>query len=45
MMYSLDMKMEIPSFPLSEADAFNSNPKIGAIAYRLPSAHDLLGVE
>jgi hypothetical protein len=44
-MYSVDQNIEIPSFPLSEENAFNSNPKIGAIAYRLPAPHDLFAVE
>lgn len=45
MMYSESQKVELASFPLSEEDAFNSNPKIGALAYRLPAPHDLFGVE
>jgi hypothetical protein len=34
----------VASLPLTEDDAFNSNPKIGTIAYRIPSVYDLLGV-
>jgi len=31
--------------PLTDTDSFNSNPKIGAIAYRLPSMATLFGKE
>lgn len=36
--------IEIPGRPLDEDDAFNSNPLLGFIVYRLPSPHDLFGV-
>jgi hypothetical protein len=29
MMYSDEYRVEVPSFPLSDEDAFNSNPKLG----------------
>jgi hypothetical protein len=44
MLYSNEFEMEIASTPLTEEDAFNSHPLLGAIAYRLPSVDELLGV-
>jgi hypothetical protein len=34
----------IPAFPLSEDDAFGSNPATGKIVYRFPPVHELLAV-
>jgi hypothetical protein len=34
----------IPGTPLDEDDAFNSNPMLGFITYRIPSPHELFGV-
>lgn len=36
---------EIPGTPLNEDDAFNSNPMLGFIVYRIPSPHELFGVD
>ena len=36
--------VEIPGTPLDEDDAFNSNPMLGFITYRIPSPFDLFGV-
>jgi len=43
-LYSHEFSRKIPSFPLSEDDAFGSNTLLGTIAYRLPSIEDLFGV-
>jgi hypothetical protein len=37
--------IEIPAPPLDEDDAFNSNPLLGFITYRIPSPFELFGVE
>ena len=36
--------IEIPGTPLDADDAFNSNPMLGFITYRIPSPHELFGV-
>jgi hypothetical protein len=40
--YEFDEKILAPL--LTEDDAFNSQPGLGNVAYRLPSLHDLLSV-
>jgi len=42
--YSHEFEREIPSFPLTEDDAFGSNTLLGMLAYRTPSIEDLFGV-
>lgn len=37
--------IEIPAPPLDEDDAFNSNPMLGFIVYRVPSPFELFGVD
>lgn len=37
--------VEIPAPPLDEDDAFNSNPMLGFITYRIPSPHELFGTD
>ena len=37
--------IEIPAPPLDEDDAFNSNPMLGFITYRIPSPFELFGVD
>lgn len=37
--------IEIPGTPLDVDDAFNSNPMLGFITYRVPSPHALFGVQ
>lgn len=37
--------IEIPAPPLDEDDAFNSNPMLGFITYRIPSPFALFGVD
>jgi hypothetical protein len=37
--------IEIPAPPLNEDDAFNSNPMLGFIVYRIPSPFELFGVD
>ena len=37
--------IEIPAPPLTEDDAFNSNPMLGFITYRIPSPHELFGTD
>lgn len=41
MVYSHDKKVSFLSTPLTEDDVFNSQPKLGAIAYRFPSISEL----
>jgi len=36
--------IQIPAPPLDEDDAFNSNPMLGFITYRIPSPFELFGV-
>ena len=43
-LYSKEFDMEVPSFALTEDDAFNSNPMIGTISYRLPALDKLFGI-
>jgi hypothetical protein len=40
---SLDLGVTVTAPDLSPDDAFNSNPNIGTIAYRLPSLPELFG--
>jgi hypothetical protein len=44
MLYSYDFDETLMAPLLTEDDAFNSQPTLGNIAYRLPALHDLLGV-
>ena len=44
MMWSEQLEKLIPAFPLSEDDAFGSNPATGKIVYRFPPVHELLAV-
>jgi hypothetical protein len=44
-LYSRELTMEVPSFALTEDDAFNSNPLIGTISYRLPALDKLFGID
>ena len=41
--YSHEFDREIPSFPLTEDDAFGSNTLLGMLAYRTPSIEALFG--
>jgi len=43
-MYSNDLKVEVVAPPLTENDAFGSNPNLGFLQYRLPSPSTLLGL-
>jgi hypothetical protein len=43
-LWSHEFEMEVPSFALTEDDAFNSNPLIGTISYRLPALDKLFNV-
>jgi len=45
MLWSNDLNILVPCPPLNEDDAFNSNPILGFITYKLPSLPDLLQVE
>lgn len=37
--------IKIPAPTLTEDDAFNSNPLLGFITYRIPSVHELFGTD
>jgi len=43
-LYSDDFQKELSCPPLTEDDAFNSNPNLGFITYRLPSISTLFGL-
>ena len=41
---SVELEQDIMAPPLTEDDAFNSHPILGALAYRLPALDTLIGV-
>jgi len=43
-LYSHDLSKEFSCPPLTEDDAFGSNPNMGFVSYRLPSIPTLLGL-